>query len=297
MMAAVSLANAQLQKNQTLYKDEGKSSIEYIKDKESGMLGVKIEESTYKTFYADILNNDNNNYVAKLKTNTLKYFATEGQQSTISGEIYSLDNPKKIISRFSHTADEIYFETDHYLTIKYGCCASPNIPSLYDYKHRLIIDGENNISKADFYSKGKVINMYTSIKSVYESKDTIGLFTYAYSAEDKYQIYFLSQKKSSFCNDYSLLYKASLKNNAEVNMFSELNGMLSIYEFENLKDVHKITDINDIVFNIQYQCFSYSKEPVDASLADKTYTTSIPIINGKPFGKSDRIQIVKVNVD
>lgn len=296
LILAVSLANAQWQDYHTLFKQEDKSSIEYIKHTESGMQGVKTDETTYKTFYASIIK-EQSNYIARLRTQTIKYFSAEGQDRTIAGEIFSADDPRKIISKFSHKADAIYFDTNDYLTIQYGCCGAPNIPSVYDYRHRLIIDGQHAIAKTDVYLKNEVVNIYTSLKSSYENKDTLGVFTYAYSADDKYLIYLLANKPSSFCSDYWFEYTASLKNNAKVEKYARLEGVLVGYQFETLNNINKIEDSTGIVFNVQYQCMSYTKEPTNASLADKKYTIQIPIINGKPFGKPDKTQVVKVNVD
>lgn len=294
MLICVS-ASAQNTEYKVLYKNEDKSSIEIIQDNETGMKGAVTNETVYKHFAADILK-DQYDYFAKIKTKTLRYFSSEGLHSVINGEIYSSANPQKPITKFSHEADDIHFDSDNYLTVKYGCCGSPNKVTIYDYKHKSIVAGDNSILIADISSETYHTNIYSSIQSFYEKNDTLGMLTIAYTATDKYTIYLLSKKKTTFCNQYQFDYTLHT-DNTDATIYSRLDGLLNYYSIFPKKQINTAAEINDIEYIIEYQCMAYSDATVDPAVADKVYSIKIPLINGKPFGKSNRIQALRLEVD
>ena len=293
MLISVSVS-AQNAHYKVLHKDEDKSSIEIIQNNETGMKGAVTNETTYKYFAAEIIK-DQYDYFAKIKTKTLRYFSAEGQQSLIAGEIYSSLHPQKPLSKFSYEADDVHFNSDDYLTVKYGCCASPNEVAVYDYAHKQIVSGDNNILIADINSERFHTNIYSGLKSFYEKKDTLGVLVISYSAQDKYTIYLLSKKKSSFCNQYEFDYKLQT-GNTETTVNTQFDGLLT-YLSVFPKNVNAVNQINNLEYIIEYQCMAYGEHIPDGSVADKKYTAKIPIVNGKPFGKSDSVQILHLEID
>ena len=94
--------------------------------------GENIETEIYNVTYSkNYLNyqNELENYIVKTGQLTKSIRGQEGQNSSITVEIYNIPDSKKI-STIEANADDISIFTDFYKTVKYGCCGAESYSEL-----------------------------------------------------------------------------------------------------------------------------------------------------------------------
>ncbi|MGB4776650.1 MAG: hypothetical protein WBP45_15840 [Daejeonella sp.] len=260
--------------NSANFSDSGESSFQLIKyDGETGYQ-YKSTEVNYKTVNINPFHTaDAEYFIAKYTSSTSAATSKENQDKTIEVELRSMKTPDKTALKIKQDCDDLFLEQDYYKTVKYGCCGAEDQIKLYNYENKLIIEGTAQIIKGSIPNAG--LDFYVAYKP---SQDTsyLGAIYYSYRGSERYEIKIKADSSvSKNCGNFSpniSIYSANskdkfLKNNNEYELWS-LDGTKS-------KD-----QINNISLKVLFEC------------ADERQFNAIviPITNGKPFGKDDKVQ-------
>lgn len=262
------------------FADSGQSSVNIKKHKEGGFV-IQTTERSYSYIYI-APSNDLYHYLQKRTTTTEFTTFSEGQNRTIEVELIPIENPEQKKLRLKENCDEMIFEVNYYKTLKHGCCATPTETKIFNYKNDLIISGEDNIIRAYVANKSPDRDFWVSY-SVNNGTDKklIGTICISYNPQNKYFIDLKTMNETDslyetmwFTPDFRLASMSSkdkmVRDNTE-------------FEIWSLEGIKSFNEINGISIKVPI----YTKEIPD--------TLEIPIVNGRPFGKSDRQQQVIIN--
>lgn len=246
---------------------------------QNGIKGYKSVEYTYKV-YGNIVEDEWVDYLAKYKTTTLKNLSYEGQDRTIEVAICRLDIMDSIIYYIKQDCDQLDLSRDNYKTIKYACCAALSKVALYDYSNRLIISGSEKIYEG-FIPNNK-IKFYFSYQS-HPDTLTLGQINYSYNANDQYHIVLKSERSTirNGVENCPMLYPEIDLSLSGAGKFSKDEEACLFWSLEKIKTINEI----NFTLNLKFDC--------DSTIRPIT----IPIINGKPFGKDIETQIYNVEYD
>jgi len=261
--------------SQTRNKIEFGESTFQIKSVDKG-IEYKSAESTYKVFYM-VESGISDYYLARYKTSTLKNLSQEGQDRTIEVTISPLNQLNLVKYKIKQDCDQLDLYNEYYKTIKYGCCLQSNEVRLYDYSNNLIIDGSERIFQGNI-PNNKPNDFYFSYKSPSDTL-TLGQINFWFNNNEKYQIK-LKSKRSTEHDSLEvcpILYpKIEMKLNDKDSFDNE-----ETYTFWSLEKIKSSNEIN-FSFTLTFDC--------DSTILPIT----IPITNGKPFGKNIENQIYNV---
>ncbi|WP_071144809.1 hypothetical protein [Bacteroides ihuae] len=254
-----------------------KSSFEVID--QNGMKGYKSVEYTYKV-YGNTVGDKWVDYLAKYKTTTIKDLSYEGQNRTIEVAICRLDRMDSIIYYIKQDCDQLDLSRDNYKTIKYGCCADLTKVALYDYNNRVIISGSEKIYEG-FIPNNK-IRFYFSYQS-HPDTLTLGQINYSYNASDQYHVVLKSKRSTtrSAVENCPMLYPEIDLSFSGAGRFDKDEEACPFWSLEKIKTINEI----NFILKLKFDC--------DSTIRPIT----IPIINGKPFGKDIETQIYNIEYD
>jgi hypothetical protein len=224
-------------------------------------------------------------YLEKTITATTKYQGSETDEKTFTIELTPLNKPHHKPLRIKKDCSSLKLEGDYYRTIKYGCCAGNDAIAIYDYQSNLIIEGDVKILRADI--PNTQFNFFTAYKSndIDTNTSVIGTIFYCFNSVDKYQIKINRTEALPDGCEYRVpeifFYSASPKDN----FFTDKNENNFVtqndeYRFWSLSGIKSKEQIDSIFIKLAFEC----------NASSKLDTITIPIINGKPFGKNDRMQ-------
>jgi hypothetical protein len=246
---------------------------------QNGMKGYKSVEYTYKV-YGNTFGDEWVDYLAKYKTTTLKNLSYEGQNRTIEVAICRLDRMDSIIYYIKRDCDQLDLSRDNYKTIKYGCCADLSKIALYDYSNRLIISGSEKIYEG-FIPNNK-IRFYFSYQSRPDTL-TLGQINYSYNASDQYHVVLKSERSTirNGVEDCPMLYPEIDLSLSGAGIFNKDEEVCTFWSLEKIRTINGI----NFILKLKFDC--------DSTIRPIT----IPIINGKPFGKDIETQIYNIEYD
>lgn len=236
----------------------------------------KSVESTYKTFYKFESEKSDYYYLARYKTTTIKNLSQEGQDRTIEVTVSPLNKLSLVKYKIKQDCDQLDLFNDYYKTIKYGCCLLSTEVRLFDYSNNLIIEGSERIFIGNIYNNRT--DFYFSYKSPTDTL-SLGQINFWFSNNEKYQILLKSIRSTVHdgLEECPVLYpKIDMIMNDNVSFDNE-----ETYTFGLLKDIKSSSEIN-FSFTLTFDC--------DSTILPIT----IPIINGKPFGRNSENQICNV---
>jgi hypothetical protein len=284
--------------NKVIFSERSTSSINIFTEGSSGNTGwyYKAEEVNYHVIFRsgnpfghifdDVpLDDAIGYYLEKLTTNTTCYQGSENEEKNFKVELIPLKMPKHKPLVIKKECGDLYLEDDYYTTVKYGCCGGDNALAIYDYQSNLIIEGDVKILRADIPNTR--YNFFTSYRSNDSNTNTstIGAVYYCFNSADKYQININKTEALPDSCEYRVpdifFYSASQKDkfftDKNENNFVTQNNE---YRFWSLSGIKSKEQIDSISIKLAFEC----------NTSSKLDTITIPIINGKPFGKDERIQ-------
>lgn len=261
-----------------IYSDSDQSTFKITSGDSISGYDFQTVETNYKLVYIAPHNyNSLKHYFAKYTTISKTCTGCEGQERMIKVGLNSFDNPQKTELTIQQDCDELTLAPRTYKTAKFGCCGAEDQLAIYDYNNKLIIEGDSKILLGEIPNSR--LNFYVAFKNEYLDSTYLGTLYFCYSSSDRYTIKIESKPlPSDSCSPFSpdiLIHSA--------NVIDKFNKENNEYSFWSLNHIKSKDQINDLTLKVAYWC--------DSEL--NLDTLKIPIINGKPFGKDDRNQIIK----
>ncbi|RAI74852.1 hypothetical protein HMF3257_12510 [Spirosoma telluris] len=259
------------------YADSGTSSFRFLKQDTIGGLYYRTTETTYKVVDVDLDNKDLTHYLVKFSTVTDAGTQLEGQTRTIRFALSPLDNPSKTILTAKHDCDELTFDWQHYQTIKHGCCGSLDQIKYYDYQNKLLIEGDSKIMAASIPNQ---FTFYLAFQAEPSSDTTtIGTLNLSYSSSEAYHIKIKALHAASE-NCGPVVPILSLRSSSPKDTYNEGLKQYDLWSLEHSKSPR---ELNKLTIRVNFDC--------DPRLG----VIDIPLIDGRPFGKSELNQVYWVN--
>ncbi len=264
----------------------GENTGWYYKAKEVNYHVIFRSGNPFGNIFDDVpLDDASGFYLEKLTTNTTSYQGSETDEKTFKVELTPLKMPKHKPLVIKKDCGNLYLEDNYYKTVKYGCCGGDDAFAIYDYQSNLIIEGDVKILRADIPNTR--FNFFTSYNpnDTNTNTSTIGTVFYCFNSADKYQININKTEALPDSCEYRVpdifFYSASPKDkfftDQNENNFVTQNNE---YRFWSLSGIKSKEQIDSISIRLAFEC----------NTSSKLDTITIPIINGKLFGKNDRIQ-------
>lgn len=250
---------SQIKTQSKLFSDSGQSSFEQLEH------GYKAVEVTYQPKWAK-RNGVSKGYIAKITNSRVFISGAMKAERKIKVEMIS-DNPSKPEFIIKKECDALNLEDDYYEVIVSGCCGAESEIEYYDYDNNQIIHGTTQIIKCEIPN--------SKIKFYAASGHGI---QFSYSGSDKYVI---NLKFPPDVKDYCGPMPPDIYFRSSQTKEEFANGK---YEFWSLDGIESKAQVNDITLVVAIPCI----ENLD--------TLSIPIINGKPFGREERHQTVEMKL-
>jgi len=251
------------------FSDESTSSFYVISgNKEKGYVYQTVEIN-YAVLY-NIPDGYKGYNVAKYIMTTTMDQAVEFPERNIKVEIYPFENPSKLIMKIDKDCDRIDLLDNTYKTTINGCCGNENVYEIFDYKHKSIIKTERRIVIGNFYNSK--ISFYVGFEK--ENEDSLGTLKYSYNSKEKYTI------KMRTKQDYDYIYyfpDIEILSDNENDKFSKSDYGYTFFSPRKISDKNSI---NNLTIRLIFSCENGENDIV----------VDIPIINGKPFRKEDKIQ-------
>ena len=213
-------------------------------------------------------------YLSKFTTIIRKYQGSENDEKTIKVEITPLRKPYHKPLVIKKKCGGLALEDGYYKTVNYECCGGDDEYALYDFQNNLIIEGDVKVIIATI--PNSKIKFFTGYKSNENDTSFMGTVFYSYNGTDKYQIRLnkTSVLPSSCGYRVPEVFISSSGGNDQVNQNKNEYTLWSLNKISNKKE------INNISLEIAFECNEFSKND----------TITIPIVNGMPFGKDNKIQ-------
>ena len=251
----------QIESQTKLLSDSGQSSFEQFEH------GYKAVEVTYQPTWAK-RDGTAKGYIAKITNSRVFISGAMRAERKIKVEMI-LGNPSKPEFTIEKECDELNLKDDYYEVIVRGCCGAEDEIEYYDYNGQLIVQGTTQITACE------IPNSPLKFYAAYGYQQGLQL---SYNSQDKYRI--------------DLKFPLGADNNCgpmvpEIYFRSanKKDGLVDgTYNFWSLDGIERSDQVNDISLLVVYSCI----ENLD--------TLTIPIINGKPFGRNDRSQILEMKV-
>ena len=268
--------------NNAFFFDESLSSFYVLsRDKNTGYDYETVEINYKVVFIIPDGYKELENYIAKYITRSKTCTGCEGQERNIKVELYSFDAPNRLVMKIDKNCDELTLFTSTYKTTIYGCCASENIYEIFNYKHKSIIQADNQIITGDI--PNSKIKLYFGFTKDINDTLCLGSLNYSYNSDDKYTIRILTEKKLEntflpFSPEIEILGGNNDRKHSDL-----MSGIVR-YTFWSLNKISNKNSINNLTIRLTF--------PYDSGTVNNVI--DIPIVNGKLFGKDERIQEIYI---
>jgi len=208
-------------------------------------------------------------FVSKQSIKTKSCIGCESKKEDIKIELSTFLEPEKILYTIEKECNDIELKNNIYKTSLYGCCLNKDTYEYFDYSNKLII--ESNLDIISSYIPNSKIDFYIGYMFDENPKDIKffnGTLTFAYNSRDKYLIKISSKKEHDWLNTKLDIISKDKRD------YKSDDGY-SLWSLDKIKTKEQVNDVT-VLLKI-----------------DDEIVLEIPIIKGKPFGKSDRLQEVK----
>lgn len=265
----------QSQDDVLLFKNVDTASIQLFPN--DSLLGNRllINEINYGIHHLELSKDSQlEDFITKKTTLTEYYTWREGNISLIKIELFPISNPSNSVLTIIHKCNNIILALDIYKTETYGCCGGDDKYQFYDYQNNLIIEGNGDIITAR--NPNSQLKFYVSFIPSFNDSTILGYINLSYNSQDSYKVILKSNPLiSEYC--FQPETKLQLKSNDHKDNYDDIS---KTYKFWSLNKVKTKDGVNGIIIQLDLDC------DLDGNLD----TINIPIINGKPFGKDERIQ-------
>lgn len=262
----------------SVFTETAKSKFEILSQKSKNDYVYSTVESNFKPVRIQLEEFDARRYFANVTTTTEKYTGAEGQKRNIRIKIKSFDNPSKTITEINKNCDGIDLQTVFYETVKYGCCGNVNHYEIFDYQNNQIIEGDDKIVTGSIPNSD--LEIYVGFTQ--ETNDSTVLGTLYYTTyhsgknPEKFAIK-IKSKPSNVRKCETYFPKISLQTNKAVDKFDATENEYTLWSLDKIENESLI---NNLTIKFSIECTE----------KQNFRFLYISIINGRPFGKDDKIQ-------
>ena len=259
------------------FKQTVESKFEIISRLDKFGYTYKSVESNFKEVEIQLDSNYDKQYFANIITTTKKTLGIEGQERNVKIDIRTFEHPFKTLIEINKDCDGIDLQNHTYTTVKYGCCTNPNYYEIFDYNNKQIIKGNGKILTG-FIPNSRLL-IYASYVEEINNPNYNGILYFATTNNTSFtiKIKYNSLNNSKSGLDDICIPNITFKTNNTSDKFDSVENEYTLWSLDGIKNENSINQLT-IKFNIECGENHKPKE------------LSIPIISGKPFGKSDKIQ-------
>jgi hypothetical protein len=214
-------------------------------------------------------------YIAKYTTTTKTCTGCEGVERNIRVEIYSFEDNSKPVMEIDKNCDKLEIFVDTYKTAIYGCCGAENSYEVFDFRHKSIIQADNQIILGRIPNSN--VRFYIGFKQDFADTLHLGTLNFSYNSDERFSVKIRTGRNLE--NDFFLPFSPDIEilSKDEADAFSKSKNE---YTFWSLNKVSNKTAINNLVVRLT---FPSQNETINNVI-------DIPVMNGKPFGKGEQIQ-------
>jgi hypothetical protein len=264
--------------SKSIFTETGESKFEILSKQPRNAFVYKTVESNFKPVSIQLRDYDTHEYFANITTTTKKWTSVEGQERNIRIKIKAFDNPSKTVVEINKNCDDIDLQTTMYKTIKYGCCGNVNHYEIFNYENKLIIEGDDKIITGSIPDSD--LKMYVGFTQESNDSTVLGTLYYTTYLPKKVLETFAIKIKSippnvKKCETY--WPKISLQTNKAIDKFKANENEYTLWSLDKVENENLINNLT----------IKFSIECTEKQNFKFLY---IPIMNGKPFGKDDKIQ-------
>jgi len=257
---------------------------------DSSMSFVKITKQEEEHYEYEMLENNYSieylapegkfaNYLQKRRIKTISSTVNDIVNREIQIELLPYESQNLKTIKLKEKCHKLELKEKYYNTYTYGCCAEPMKLAVFSYKREPIIFATDRIIRADIWNNPKIDGFWFGFEITENNQKplTIGILTLSYGTNDIYKIEFVAKneednliEKNSFTPQISIVSE---------NTQDKMNYVEGVFQIMSLNKIKSFSEING--FAIEVLIYNKNENPE---------TISIPIINGKPFGKNERNQ-------
>jgi hypothetical protein len=259
-----------------LFEENAGSKFEILEKKEETGYQYRTVESNFRDAYIQLVKSDEKRYFAHLVTTTEKATGLEGQKRNIKVKIRSFDKPAENVVEIDQDCDDIELQNHTYRTVKYGCCGALNHYEIFDYSNQKIIEGDGSIVTGSLPNSRLIL--YAGF--IQETKDstTFGTLYYSTTGSGRFSIR-IKGNPSSIAACPEIAPEISFVTNNKRDTFDNALNEYTLWSFDQVEKQELITNLS-----IRFK--------LECSEGIRFRALNIPIINGKPFGTSDKTREV-----
>lgn len=262
----------------SIFIETAESRFEILSQKPNNDFVYKTVESNFKPVHIQLKDFDVRSYFAHFTITTEKWLSAEGQERNIRIKIKAFDEPSKTIIEINKNCDDIDLQTNLYKTVKYGCCGNVNHYAIFDYENNQIIEGDDKIVTGSVPNSD--LKIYVGFTQGTNDSTVLGTLYYTTyhlrKNPDKFAIK-IKSKPSNVRKCETYWPKISFQTNKAIDKFDSIENEYILWSFDKIENERLISNLT-IKFSIE------CTEKQDFKFI------SIPIKNGKPFGREDKIQ-------
>lgn len=265
--------------DKSIYTETAESKFEIL----SNAFVYKTVESNFKPVSIQLRDYDRHEYFANITTTTKKWTSVEGQERNIRIKIKAFDNPSKTLVEINKNCDDIDLQTKLYKTIKYGCCGNVNHYEIFNYDNKQIIEGDYKILTASIPNSD--LEIYVGFTQETNDSTVLGTLYYTTYSSGKNPERFsikIKSKPSNVKKCETYWPKISLQTNKAIDKFDTNENEYTLWSLDKVENENLINNLT----------IKFSIECTEKQNFKFLY---IPIINGKPFGKDEKIQEMKLD--
>ena len=270
--------NADTSDTKSIFTETAESKFEILSKEPKNAFVYRTVESTFTPVSIQLEEFDTQKYFADITTTTKKWTSVEGQDRNIRVKIKAFDNPSKTIIEINKNCDDIDLQTNLYETVKYGCCGQVNHYELYNYENQEIIEGDDKIITG--FIPNSDLEIYVGFTHETIDSTLLGTlyYTTCYPGNNPERFAIKIKSKLSNVKKCDIIWpKISLQTNKKIDKLYSSEIEYWLWSLDKVKNENLI---NNLTIKFSIEC----TEKQDFGFL------YIPIINGKPFGKDDKIQ-------
>jgi hypothetical protein len=264
--------------SKSIYTETAESKFEILSKQPRNAFVYKTVESNFKPVSIQLRDYDRHEYFANITTTTKKWTSVEGQERNIRIKIKAFDNPSKTVVEINKNCDDIDLQTTMYKTIKYGCCGNVNHYEIFNYENKEIIEGDDKIITG--FIPDSDLEIYVGFTHETIDSTLLGTLYYTtyYPGNNPERFAIKIKSKLTNVKKCDIVWpKISLQTNKKIDKLYSSEIEYWLWSLDKVKNENLI---NNLTIRFSIECTEKQNFKF----------LNIPIVNGKPFGKNEKIQ-------